>query len=298
VIIDGVDVTNLPVYKRDCGQVFQSFSLFPHMTVFNNVAFPLMIRKIPHKDIRRRVMEVLELVDLQNHVDKYPNQLSGGQQQRVGLCRALVYRPKVLLFDEPLSNLDAKLREAMRFEIREIQLNYKITSVFVTHDQQEALAISDRIAIMENGRIIQNDIPDEIYKKPQTEFVANFIGLANLLPARVVSSTMESCLVNVGNLQLKIKTTRKIEEGKNVICSIRPKDIQFLSSADNQEKKEYNIFQANVERKTFLGDHIDYNVSIADNITLRMKSDIYKTYEKGSKTTIYIPEEYCWLIVQ
>jgi len=148
IIIDGKDVTEIQTYKRDCGQVFQSFALFPHLSVYDNIAFPLVIRKIPKEKVRKKVMELLRMVRLEEQMNKRPNQLSGGQQQRVGLCRALVYRPKVLLFDEPLSNLDAKLREAMRFEIREIQSHYKITSIFVTHDQQEALAISDRIAVM------------------------------------------------------------------------------------------------------------------------------------------------------
>ncbi len=176
VLIDGRDVTDLPTHRRDLGMVFQNFALFPHMTVRDNVGFPLMIRGVSVAERASRVAEALRLVRLEGHADKQPRQLSGGQQQRVGLARALVYRPKVLLLDEPLSNLDAKLREEMRFEIRDVVTRLGVTAVYVTHDQEEALALSDRIAIMHRGRIEQLGTPEDIYARPASRFVAEFVG--------------------------------------------------------------------------------------------------------------------------
>ena len=185
VVIDGRDVTDLPTHRRELGMVFQNFALFPHMTVRDNVGFPLMIRgDLPDRAGDRWSTEALRLVRLEGHAEKHPRQLSGGQQQRVGLARALVYRPKVLLLDEPLSNLDAKLREEMRFEIREVVTRLGVTAVYVTHDQEEALALSDRIAIMHRGRIEQLGTPEDIYARPASRFVAEFVGLSSFLDGR------------------------------------------------------------------------------------------------------------------
>jgi ABC-type Fe3+/spermidine/putrescine transport system ATPase subunit len=185
VWIDGQNVTHVPTHKRELGMVFQNFALFPHMTVFDNVGFPLMIRHTDRAERRERVMEALRLIHMESYADHYPRQLSGGQQQRVGLARALVYRPKVLLLDEPLSNLDAKLREEMRFEIRDLIDRLGITAVYVTHDQAEALALSDRVAVMNAGRIEQVGTPDAIYDYPQSRFVADFIGLSDFIAGTV-----------------------------------------------------------------------------------------------------------------
>lgn len=297
IIIDGVDVTQKPTYQRDCGQVFQSFALFPHLTVFNNVAFPLAIRKLPKADIRERVMEVLKTVHLDDQADKFPNQLSGGQQQRVGLCRALVYRPKVLLFDEPLSNLDAKLREAMRFEIREIQHKYGITSLFVTHDQQEALAISDLIAIMENGRIVQYDTPYRVYKEPRTEFVAGFIGLTNLLRGEVEGYAGKYATVNIGGgIQLQTMSVAEIKPRGKIICSIRPKDIELFLPKKKTDTERANTFKVQIERKTYLGETIDYRVGLQNFGPLRIVTDRNISFDKDYSVYIHIPPEHCWLI--
>ena len=185
VLLDGRDVTDVPTHRRELGMVFQNFALFPHMTVRDNVGFPLMIRNLSKAERAERVGEAIMLVRLDGHEAHYPRQLSGGQQQRVGLARALVYRPKVLLLDEPLSNLDAKLREEMRFEIKDVVTRLRVTALYVTHDQEEALALSDRVAIMHRGRLEQVGTPEEIYAHPRSRFVAEFVGLSNFLPARV-----------------------------------------------------------------------------------------------------------------
>lgn len=185
VLIDGRDVTAEPAHKRDLGLVFQSYALFPHLTVAQNVAYGLVIRKKTKSDIRQRVSEVLELVDLGVHADRRPRQLSGGQQQRVALARALAYSPSVLLLDEPLSNLDAKLRRQMQFELRRIQKAIGTTMIFVTHDQEEALTMSDRVALLSGGSVEQIDTPEKIYRQPRTAFVADFLGAGNLIAATV-----------------------------------------------------------------------------------------------------------------
>ncbi|MBP2018212.1 iron(III) transport system ATP-binding protein [Symbiobacterium terraclitae] len=178
-------VNDVPAHKRNTGMVFQNYAVFPHMTVFENVAYGLKARKVGGQELQRRVTEALEMVKLADLKDRMPSQLSGGQQQRVALARALVIQPQLLLMDEPLSNLDAKLRIEMRTEIRRLQRQYGITTIYVTHDQEEALAISDRIAVMNQGRVEQVGSPRDIYFNPQTLFVAGFIGTTNLLPARV-----------------------------------------------------------------------------------------------------------------
>jgi ABC-type Fe3+/spermidine/putrescine transport system ATPase subunit len=224
VWIDGRNVTNVPTHKRELGMVFQNFALFPHMTVFDNVAFPLMIRRMDKQERRERVMEALRLIRMESYEKHYPRQVSGGQQQRVGLARALVYRPKVLLLDEPLSNLDAKLREEMRFEIRELIDRLGITAVYVTHDQAEALAMSDRVAVMNAGRIEQVGTPDEIYDYPQSRFVADFIGLSDFIEGTVSALDAErgTALVEADGLEISVPAGAEMSPGRGVLLFIRP----------------------------------------------------------------------------
>jgi ABC-type Fe3+/spermidine/putrescine transport system ATPase subunit len=186
VVVDNVDVTRVPTYRRNMGMVFQSFALFPHLSVAANVAFPLQVRGLPRSEQRERVAEAVRMVHLDALADRFPRELSGGQQQRVGLARAIVYRPTILLLDEPLSNLDASLREEMRLEISQVTRQLGITAVYVTHDQREALALSDAIAVMNHGRIVQFGTPEEIYRSPTDDFVARFVGYANAIPIQIV----------------------------------------------------------------------------------------------------------------
>jgi putative spermidine/putrescine transport system ATP-binding protein len=191
VLLDGRDITSVPANRRDMGMVFQAYSLFPHLTARENVEFGIRLRKRPAAERGRTAADMLELVGIGAHADRYPHQLSGGQQQRVALARALAIRPQVLLLDEPLSALDAKVRVQLRDEIRRIQIEVGTTALFVTHDQEEALALADRVGVMRAGRLEQLGPPAEIYQRPETAFVADFVGLSNRLPGRVVDGTVE-----------------------------------------------------------------------------------------------------------
>jgi len=218
VWIGDEDVTDLPAARRGVTMVFQSYALFPHLTVFENVAYGLRVQRLPGSEVRRRVLEALELVGLPETADRYPAQLSGGQQQRVALARALVMQPRVLLFDEPLSNLDAKLRRRVRAEIRLLQRRLGITSLYVTHDQAEALALSDVVVVMNQGRVEQVGTPEEVYRRPKTRFVADFIGEANLLPA-----TYRDGAVEVAGYRLPVEQ-EEVPEGP-VTLMVRPEAV-------------------------------------------------------------------------
>src|SRR5574341_574899 len=251
IFLDGKDVTDVPTHQRELGMVFQNFALFPHMTVKDNVGFPLMIRTLPKEERGRMVAEALRLVRLEGYAGHYPRQLSGGQQQRVGLARALVYRPKVLLLDEPLSNLDAKLREEMRFEIKEVVTRLGITAMYVTHDQAEALALSDRVAIMNRGRLEQLGTPEESYEQPRSRFVAEFIGLSNFLEGRVQSVRGDSMLVGVGGLSVATPALSEAGPGQRVLLFARPNEVELLRP---EAAAGSNVFEARVEKATYLGD--------------------------------------------
>ena len=219
------EVTYLPSHQRGAVLVFQNYALWPHMTVFDNIAYGLKIRKVPKDEIKRKVEWALDLVRLKGFEDRYPTQLSGGQQQRVAIARALVVEPKVLLLDEPLSNLDAKLRLEMRSEIRRIQHELGITVIYVTHDQEEAMAISDRIAVMNVGTVEQVGTPKEIYETPRTEFVASFMGKTNVVPAKVVERNGDKVTVEFENFRLDGLTYTG--ENDNVVLVIRPERIKL-----------------------------------------------------------------------
>ncbi|MBI3740672.1 MAG: ABC transporter ATP-binding protein, partial [Chloroflexi bacterium] len=202
IILDGKQLEDVPPNKRDMAMVFQSYAIFPHLTVFENIAYGLNIRHFSKNEIREKIVHVIALTKLTGLENRAPNQISGGQQQRVALARALVVEPKVLLFDEPLSNLDAKLREEMRFEIRDLQKRLGITAIYVTHDQQEALVMSDKIAVMNNGRLMQLGSPEDIFERPRNRFVAEFIGLSDFIPARIETLDGKFAQVNVGAARL------------------------------------------------------------------------------------------------
>jgi putative spermidine/putrescine transport system ATP-binding protein len=223
VRIGGEDIESVPVHKRDIGMVFQSYSLFPHMTVSQNVAFGLQMRKVPAAERTRRVQEALDLVGLGHLGERFAHQMSGGQQQRVALARALVTRPRVLLLDEPLSALDAKVRVQLRDEIRKIQQDTGITAVFVTHDQEEALAVADRVAVMNAGRIEQIGSPEDLYLRPATEFVAGFVGLANRL-----EGVLEHGRVSVVGQEL-VALPSAVQDGP-VTVFVRPEDVALAGS--------------------------------------------------------------------
>jgi ABC-type Fe3+/spermidine/putrescine transport system ATPase subunit len=291
IVIDGRDVTDLPTHQRELGMVFQNFALFPHMTVRDNVAFPLMIRGLPKAERSERVTEALRLVRLEGHEAHYPRQLSGGQQQRVGLARALVYRPKVLLLDEPLSNLDAKLREEMRFEIKDVVTRLGITALYVTHDQEEALALSDRVAIMNRGRLEQVGSPEEIYGQPRSRFVAEFVGLSNFLEARVEAVEGDTMVVALGGRPVTLAALPGAAPGARVWLFVRPSEVE-LAPPDGSALGAG--LEARVEKATYLGDRIDYRLTVGDGIALRAQSDAGRRWPPGAAVRVRLPRARCW----
>jgi spermidine/putrescine ABC transporter ATP-binding subunit len=293
IFIDGQDVTDVPTHQRELGMVFQNFALFPHMTVQDNVGFPLMIRNLSKAERAQRVAQALRLVRLEGYESHYPRQLSGGQQQRVGLARALVYRPKVLLLDEPLSNLDAKLREEMRFEIKEVVTRLEITAVYVTHDQAEALALSDRVAIMNRGRLEQVGTPEEIYEHPGSRFVAEFIGLSNFLEGYVQAVDGDTMVVSVGGLPMRIPALAEAGPGQRVLLFLRPNEVELLRPDDPGGA---NVFDARVEKVTYLGDTLDYRLTFGQGLTLRVQSDAQRRFGQGAPVRLRFPRVRCWAI--
>ena len=275
----------VPPEKRNMGMVFQSFAVWPHMTVFENVAFPLHNVRMAKDAIRTRVHAALQQVKLAGLEARYPSDLSGGQQQRVALARAMAVEPDVLLFDEPLSNLDAKLREEMRFELKEIQRRIGVTSVYVTHDQAEAMAISDRIVVMSNGRIKQIGKPSEIYDNPRDPFTAEFIGLANLLPGKL---TGERTVVVADQQRLEIEGCVAAGAGAEVLLSIRPHHIKIESNREDSAKS--NRLIGIVEKAAYLGDRVDYRVMIGERV-LRVQTEPGEFHAEGTKVALLLPPD-------
>ncbi|MDF1584879.1 ABC transporter ATP-binding protein [Marinimicrococcus flavescens] len=252
IVIGGRDVTALPVTARDVAMVFQSYALFPHMTVAENVAYGLTVSRVPKAEVRARAERALELVGLAGYGARLPSELSGGQQQRVAVARAVVLEPDVLLFDEPLSNLDAKLRRRVREEIRELQQKLGITTVYVTHDQEEALAVSDRIIVMNQAVIAQEGTPRQLYEEPASRFVADFIGDANLVEARIRAVENGHAQVEAGGLGLQLPA-RGSAAGP-ALLAIRPRSIRL-----HPEPREHAV-RVRVDKATYLGGHMEYEV--------------------------------------
>jgi putative spermidine/putrescine transport system ATP-binding protein len=268
IAVDGCDVTAMPAHRRNMGLVFQNYALFPHLNVARNVAFGLEMRGAGKDAIDRRVADSLALVRLEGLRKRMPRELSGGQQQRVALARALVIEPALLLLDEPLSNLDAKLREELRDEIRDIQRRLGITAIFVTHDQVEALTLSDRIAVMNAGQLEQLGTPSEIYERPASEFVAAFIGRTNRIAATAVSCDGESSLLEAGALRFTASTVLPV--GAKVTAMIRPHRIHLMDgSAVAGEAR--NHLRARVRKVVFAGDVVQCEIA-ADGIVLTVES--------------------------
>jgi spermidine/putrescine ABC transporter ATP-binding subunit len=255
VVIDGEDVTGRPAHLRGLGMVFQSYALFPHLSVRENVAFGLRERRVPAAEIERRVGDALELVRLDRHGRQRPAELSGGMQQRVALARALVYRPRVLLLDEPLAALDRKLREEMRDELRAIQRSVGITTVFVTHDQAEALGLADRIAVMRRGRIEQLGAPRDIYGRPATRFVADFIGASTVLRGRAVAADRVAL---TGGPALHVKADPALAAGSEVELAIRPERVRLATGPGD------NVLEAQVEGLVYQGAQTEVAARLPD----------------------------------
>jgi iron(III) transport system ATP-binding protein len=244
----------VPAENRDIGLVFQSYALWPHMSVRANLEFPLKLRKLPRAERARRIEETLDLVEMGAYADRYPHALSGGQQQRVALARTLVYRPSLLLLDEPLSNLDAKLRERARAWLRHLQNQVRVTTVYVTHDQSEALALSDRIAVMNQGRIAQLADPYTIYNKPSDPFVADFIGSSNFFAGVMRGVENGAARIELENGQvLQAGTQRAIDSGRPVAVAVRPERIDIVPGPHAAAVPPENVFEVEVTERMFLG---------------------------------------------
>ena len=274
----------VPPERRGMGMVFQNYAVWPHKTVYQNVAFGLEVRKVGRSETRTRVGRVLELVNLAGLESRYPGQLSGGQQQRVALARSLVVEPGILLLDEPLSNLDAKLRERMRWELKELQRRTGITFVYVTHDQSEAMALSDRIAVMHAGAIMQVGAPREVYARPVNRIVADFMGLVNLISARVLRVAAHEGMVAVGGEHpISAALPPGVAVGQTVQVAIRPESLQLVpaSAADGA-----GSVPGRVAEVTFLGNLIDCHVTLDDGTRVRIQVDPGQTPEVGQRVGI------------
>jgi len=285
ILIGERDVTRVPANRRDIGFVFQSYALFPHLTVFDNVAYGLRIRRKSADETRAAVADVLAVVGLKGFERRFPSELSGGQQQRVALARAIVIRPRVLLFDEPLSNLDAKLRVEMRTEIQRLQRALGITTVYVTHDQEEAMAISDRIAVMKDGAIAQLGSAEELYRRPVSSFVAGFLGRANLLPATVRTCARGSVTLDVAGATITVASAASYPEGMRLGIMIRPERISIGPAGGSLDGE--------IVTQVYLGEKAEYLVKVGD-ITLqvvRADPPEGETLAPGTRVGLALPQD-------
>ena len=272
ILLETEDITTVAPNNRGIGMVFQNYALFPHMTVSDNIAFPLKMRKTPGDKIRQSIKEVLELVKLPGFEERYPHQLSGGQQQRIALARALVFEPKILLMDEPLGALDKKLRDHMRLEIKHLQESLDITVIYVTHDQEEALTMSDRIAIMNEGKIIQLDTPVALYESPASLFVADFIGESNFLKGCVAETVDDKTAVETADgLTVWVKKFNQANPGEEVSVAIRPEKIEILTDVPDASNHIANLFSGRIEEIIYVGEARIYRVSLAAGTIVDVK---------------------------
>ncbi len=283
---DGV----VPPERRGMGMVFQNYAVWPHKTVFENVVFGLRVRKVPATEARSRVEKALALVNLTGLADRLPSELSGGQQQRVALARSLVVEPEILLLDEPLSNLDAKLREKMRSELKQLQRRTGITFVYVTHDQAEALALSDQIAVMHGGMLQQFGTPQEVYARPANRIVADFMGLVNLLPARIDSASGgEARIAAAGGLSLSLPLPPDMKQGDEIEVAIRPENITLAAEASGQPGAGRGV----IRELTFLGNITEYFVTLGPGEDLRVQTHPSQHFAIGDRVTVTVAAALC-----
>ena len=295
ILFDDRDIVALPPERRNIGMVFQNYALFPHMTVRQNLAFGLEMRGIPKSEMAERIARVLETVQLGDLGERYPRQLSGGQQQRIALARAMVIEPSILLLDEPLANLDAKLREEMRFFVRSLQKRVGITTVYVTHDQAEAMVISDRIVVMFDGHIHQVGEPHEIYARPVSREVASFIGLSNFIEGRVQGTGNNgefSLETAVGTLRCAYSAT--LAPGQKVTLIVRPEAVAL--SADTPGGAGPNAVQGRVSERYFLGNITGYRIACSDDLVLQVQGDPWASFSAGDAVWCTFDAAHAWII--
>ena len=304
IVIDGKPMLSegfVHPSNRGIGMVFQNYAVWPHMKVFNNVAYGLKIKKVSRNNIQERTLEALELVGLKGLGDRFPSQLSGGQQQRVALARALVGNPKVLLLDEPLSNLDAKLREKMRFEIKSLVKRMGITSVYVTHDQAEAMVISDRIAVMDSGDIVQIGTAQEIYKNPANKFVADFIGTMNFIAGEIVQAPQDTPSVS-GAVCVRTEFSEKVlcsadditeaTPGKEVYVSIRPEDVEIFTEPPPDRE---NLFKGIIAHKAYLGNFLYFFIDVnGTRVQAQVQHNLPQ--DEGQEVHLFLDPQKCMIL--
>ncbi|MBN2035023.1 MAG: ABC transporter ATP-binding protein [Deltaproteobacteria bacterium] len=300
IVIDGKSMVAkgfVQPSKRGIGMVFQNYAVWPHMKVFNNVTYGLKLHGMSKQEVREKTQRVLDLVDLNGLEERYPAQLSGGQQQRVALARALVRNPKVLLLDEPLSNLDAKLREKMRFEIKSLVKRMGITSVYVTHDQAEAMVISDRIVVMESGNVVQIGNPQEIYEKPANRFVADFIGTMNFIPCNITRFLPDKKMAHIStdfsqDILCRTPDTGATTPGKQIYASIRPEDVQIFSEPPQDTA---NLFRGTIAHKAYLGNFLFFFVSV-NGTMIRVQAPHHLPHEEGREIYVFLNPQKCMIL--
>ncbi len=295
IIMNGEVINNVPPEQRRTSMVFQNYALFPHMTVYDNISYGLKLRKLQHNIIKERVNSILKVVQLEGMENRKPSELSGGQQQRVALARCIVIEPEIILLDEPLSNLDANLRIMMREEIRRIQKALNLTTIFVTHDQEEAMSMSDRIIVMKDGKIQQIGTPMEIYEKPANLFVASFIGYINLIEGNVISNRSGFYEIKslLGVFTNNDDSLRGITNGSAVTMVIRPESIDLLKGKNNKSK---NVFPGSIKNYTYIGSLVRYKVSI-DGFDKDIIVDISNPsgrgiYKIGDRVNVVFPDRF------
>lgn len=292
VSVDGKRIDQLPPHKRNMGVVFQNYALFPHMTIAENVAFPLKMRSLSKAEIQDRVKRALDMVQLGTMLERKPSQLSGGQQQRVALARALVFEPKVVLMDEPLGALDKQLRERMQLDIRELHHRLGLTIVFVTHDQSEALTMSDRIAVFNRGKIEQIGTPSQIYDHPATQFVAEFIGETNLIDGKVSASQAGQMRIRLGNGQdITVNAEAPIVAGQNIRLSLRPERLRL-----NIDDITGNNLPATVTDIVYHGDHLRIVLNFAGQSLITKADRSFQQLKSGDQVSVSFAPADCWPI--
>ncbi|CAH0263695.1 Spermidine/putrescine import ATP-binding protein PotA [Peribacillus simplex] len=291
VHIKGNNVTKVPPYKRDLGMVFQTYSLFPHMTVYENLSFGLKLRKVGKAEQKKKISKALELVKMSGLENRYPRELSGGQRQRVAISRALVVEPELLLLDEPLSNLDAKLRHELRAEIKRLQKEIGVTTIFVTHDQEEALSMSDRVVVMNAGKIEQISTPTEIYNHPKTEFVFQFIGKSNCFEGNVSAVDKRKVSVKIGSDITNVDASNimgndsDLKSGDEVKIYIRPEKLQIVS-ADEKSSSSLDFHRAKISQINYLGTSWEINVLLQGKSIQVLTSAFDSSWQNGSEVLI------------
>ena len=292
IYLDDRKITSIPPEKRGIGMVFQNYALWPHMTVYGNLAFGLQIRKVPKDEINKKIKKVLGMVQLEGYENRYPRQMSGGQQQRIAMARALIFEPGIMLLDEPLSNLDAQLREEMRFEFIELQKKLGITAIYVTHDQAEALVISDKILILDQGKMIQFGTPKEIYSNPKNKFVAGFIAVTSFINGRIDSFTEEKkkVIVKTDDGLVIHGFNNSFDMGQKVSVAMRMNVIKFIQDENKSDKNTVNIFKGKIIQSSYLGNIIDYKIKVG-NWEVRTNSDAKYNFKVGEEVTFYLSPE-------